>query len=159
MRLFVLKLLTTVWFVAVFSTYLYLVLAMSQGWWPFAALAVDRAAALAAWFYCAGAGGLGATVYAARGFYWAVGPQDLTNSRYQYDPNWTWWYFLRPLMGSVVGLVGYVALRVILTPVGVGRPESESALLAFAAVSFAAGFSLTTVLNWLDQWSKGLFAK
>lgn len=159
MRLFLLKLATMVWFITVFGAYLYFALAVSQRWWPLRMLDREQTSALSIWFYCASAGGLGATVYAARGFYQAIGPQDPTNPRYQYDPDWTWWYFIRPVLGGVMGLVGYVALRVILTPVGVDRPTTESAVLAFVAVSFAAGFSLTTVLGWLDEWSRSLFGR
>ena len=64
---------------------------------------------------------------------------------------------LRPIAGSILGLIGYVAARVALSPVRVPGPLDEQSALPFIAISFAAGFGLTRVLAWLDRRVAALF--
>ena len=152
--MFWLKVATGVWFIVAILGYLYVAGAVALGWWPTQA---PLEAAVGVWFHCGAAGGLGATLYALRGFYWSVGPQRAESRRFTYDPSWTWWYVLRPIAGSILGLIGYVAARVALSPVRVPGPLDEQSALPFIAISFAAGFGLTRVLAWLDRRVAALF--
>ena len=156
-RLWPLKLATAIWLIFATVAHLYLALATWQEWWPFPDLGIEVDDSFAVWAYVYAAGGLGATLFAGRGFYWAVGPQNADIPKYNYDPNWTWWYLLRPWFGGLLGLIGYGALRVVLTPAGVSTPDEGSETLFYAAVAFASGFSLTQVLAWLDNWARSLF--
>lgn len=149
-----LKLGPAAWFIAATLGYLYVAGAVALGWWPTQA---PLETPLSVWFHCWAAGGLGATLYALRGFYWSVGPQRADQERFTYDPSWTWWYVLRPIAGSVLGLIGYVAARVARSPVRVPGPMDEQSALPFIAIGFAAGFSLTRVLAWLDRRVVALF--
>lgn len=114
---------------------------------------------MSVWFICGAAGGLGATLYALRGFYRAVGPQRDEDPRFRYDPSWTWWYIFRPLLGIVLGLLGYVAVRVALSPVRVPPPADEQSILSFVSIAFISGFGLTRVLAWLDRRVKAVFGE
>lgn len=154
--LFWLKLATALWFLLVMSIYMYAAAATALGWWP---LQSRPEPGVGVWFLCGAAGGLGATLYALRGFYWAVGPQRGDDSRFRYDPSWTWWYIFRPILGSVLGLVGYVAVRVALSPVRVPAPADEQSILPFVAIAFISGFGLTRVLAWLDRRVRAVFGE
>lgn len=154
-RLWPLKLVTAIWLTFALACYLYLAFATWAGTWPFGQTAWSSEFSI--WPSCYAAGGIGATSYAMRGFYQAAGPRRADEPRYHYDPNWTWWYVLRPVMGGVVGVVGYVAVRVLLTPLDVPRPQSESAYLSFSAIAFFAGYSLTQLFDWLRQAAAGVF--
>src|SRR5687767_9639743 len=96
-RFWPLKAATALWLVAVMITYLVVALSTWREWVPTRQLGFTAEARTAIWTYAFASGGIGATLYTIRGFYQAVGPQRVDNPRYHYDPNWTVWYFMRPL--------------------------------------------------------------
>lgn len=156
-RLWGLKLATLAWLILATTSYAYLGLATALDWTPIHETLPDRQLATQAWPLTVAAGGMGATLYTIRGFYWAVGPQSDSNALYQYDPNWTWWYFLRPLIGALIGILAYVVTRVVLTPFGLPAPTSSTEVSSHMLVAFGAGFSLTQVLSWLGRWISAVF--
>jgi len=151
-----LKLATLVWFVLVFSVGIYGLSATWNEWWPYSVLGVRDLGAAKPAVYSFFGGLLGAGVYAFRGFYWAAGPQSATDTRYQYDPNWTLWYFARPLLGPVVGIVSFGALRGGIAVLG-NATNSGSAVATYFVVSFLAGFALTEELGWLQRTARQFF--
>ena len=152
-----LKLTTLVWFIAVFGLGVYAIAATWSGWWPYTALDVPNLDAAKPAIYAFFSGLLGASVYAFRGFYWAVGPQSKTNRRYQYDPNWTLWYVARPIMGAILGVFSFALLRAGVATLGSGSTDA-GATAAYFAVAFLAGFAVTEVLNWITVSAQRVFA-
>lgn len=144
------------WFTLVTLGYLYVAGAVTLGWWPVGAPADP---AIAIWFCCWAAGGLGATLDAVRGLYWSVGLERAGQPLPILDPSSTWWYVVRPLAGSLLGLVGYVAVRLVLSPLNVPAPVDEQSMLPFVAVAFAAGFGLMRLIEWRDRTVDNLFSE
>ena len=102
-------------------------------------------------------GGLGAGVFALRGFYWAAGPQHPTKRRFQYDPNFTLWYVARPLMGAVLGAFAYALIRAGVGAFGTASTDG-GASAAYFAIAFLAGFSVTEVMTWFYRTAKRIFS-
>lgn len=152
-----LKVATMVWFVVVFGSAVYALAATWNEWWPYSVIEVDRLDEAKAAIYSFIAGLLGATVYAFRGFYWAVGPQDATNRKYQYDPNWTWWYIARPIMGAFLGGFSYALLRGGVATFAASATSAGGPQAAYFAVGFLAGFSMTEVLDWTTAAASRIF--
>ncbi len=152
-----LKTVTMVWFVVVFGSGLYAIAATWNEWWPYSVIEVDRLDEAKPAIYSFIAGLLGAAVYAFRGFYWAVGPQVAADRRYQYDPNWTWWYIARPIMGAFLGGFTYALVRGGVATFGGGGAGGGGTQAAFFTVAFLAGFSMTEVLNWATAAAERVF--
>ena len=139
---------TAAWFTLVTFGCLYVAGAVALGWWPVGTPADPE---VGIWFYCWAAGGLGATLDALRGSYWSVGLKGTGRPVLILDPSSTWWYAVRPVAGSLLGLVGYVAVRLALSPVNVPAPVDERSTLPFVAIAFIAGFALMRALVWRDR--------
>ena len=155
-RLWPLKLATAVYLVAMLVGYSLLAVGTWSNDWPADAFALgERSEKI--WMFCFAAGGIGSTLYTIRGFYHAVGPQNPDIPQYQYDPNWTFWYFFRPLIGGIMGIVGYVTSRLTLTPVDVPEVESASSALSYMAVAFLGGFGASELLEWLRDRARSTF--
>ena len=147
---------TAVWFTSVTLGYLYVAGTVALGWWPVGTPA-DPATGI--WFCCWAAGGLGATLDAVRGLYWSAGLERTGRPLLILDPSSAWWYVVRPVAGSLLGLVGYVAVRLVLSPLNVPAPVDEQSMLLFVAVAFAAGFGLTRLIGWRDKTVDNLLAE
>ena len=146
---------TAAWFTLVTLGYLYASGAVTLGWWPAETAASPE---VAIWFFAWAAGGLGATLEALRGLYWSVGIKRAGGPVPLLDPASTWWYVLRPVAGSLLGVIGYVAVRLVLSPLNVPAPVNEQSMLPFIAVAFAAGFGLMRVVAWRDGTVDNLLA-
>ena len=144
----VFKLRTAAWFTLVTFGCLYVAGAVALGWWPVGTPADPE---VGIWFYCWAAGGLGATLDALRGLYWSDGLEREGRPVLILDPSSTWWYAVRPVAGSLLGLVGYVAVRLALSPLNIPTPVDERSTLPFVAIAFIAGFALTRILKWRDR--------
>ncbi len=93
---------------------------------------------------CVLIGGLGGVVYCLRAVY-------LNRSvRNQWDPNWTIWYVLRPIVSSLVGGVAYVFLNAGLLILG-AEQASGSSSFGFIALSFVAGLNVDRFLVRLEE--------
>lgn len=144
-----LKIATFAWFTLAFMATLYALAAIWSGWWPFPDVGLDTDGTARLAVTCIAASALGATTYSFRGFYWAIGPQSDDNRRYQYDPNWTFWYFARPIAGTALGVAVYGALRAGVATFG-SSSNDDTALASFFVAGFLAGFSATRVFDWLE---------
>ena len=152
-----LKIATLIWFAAVFGVGAYLIAATWNEWWPYPAIDIHGLDDAKPAIYSFGGGLLGAAVYAFRGFYQSVGPQNPQNPRYQYDPNWTWWYIARPVMGAFLGAFSYALLRGGVATFGGAASSSAGPQAAYFAVAFLAGFSVTDVLDWMSAAAGRIF--
>ena len=128
--------------------YLYVAGAVALGWWP---VGTPVGPEVGVWFYCGIAGGLGALLDVLRGSYWSTGLKGTGRPILLLDPSSTWWYAVRPVAGSLLGLVGYVAVRIALSPLNVPAPVDERSTLPFIAIAFVAGFALMRILTWRDR--------
>jgi len=153
-----LKFVTFVWFVAVLAITVYATAATWLEWWPYTVLDIEDLDDVKPVIYSFIAGVIGATMFALRGFYWAVGPQDRTNKKYQYDPNWTWWYVSRPLVGGFLAAFTFALLQAGVATLGETETD-DTASTAYFGIGFLAGFSATDVFNWLGDASKARFGK
>ena len=152
-----LKTVTLIWFIALLGMEVYAVAATWSEWWPYPALDVTSLDDAKPGIYSFIGGSVGATLFAIRGFYWAVGPQSKDNPRYQYDPNWTWWYILRPLMGGFLGVFAYTAVRIGLATLGSTTSTSATATTTYFAVAFLAGYATTEFLEWASNVARRIF--
>lgn len=152
-----LKIATFIWFAAVFGVGAYLVAATWNEWWPYPDLDIDGLDDAKPAIYSFAGGLLGAAVFAFRGFYQSVGPQNPQNPRYQYDPNWTLWYISRPIMGAFLGAFSYAVLRGGVATFGGAASSSAGPHAAYFAVAFLAGFSVTEVLDWTHAAARRIF--
>lgn len=153
-----LKLLTFLWFVAVLAVTAYAAAATWQEWWPYPELDIADLNDVKPIIYSFIAGTIGATMFALRGFYWAVGPQDRTSKKYQYDPNWTWWYVSRPLIGGFLAVFTYAILQASVATLGETQTD-DAASTAYFAIGFLAGFSATDVFSWFADISRKRFGR
>jgi hypothetical protein len=95
-------------------------------------------------YTCVLSGGLGGSIYCLRAVY-------LNRSvRGEWDPRWTVWYVLRPLVSSLVGGVAYVFLRAGLLILD-SPPEPGSSTAGFLALSFIAGLNVDRFLVRLED--------
>jgi hypothetical protein len=152
-----LKIVTFCWFVFALAVGAYGVAATWNEWWPYTFLEVRELDEAKVAIYAFLGGLFGATVFAFRGFYWAVGPQSGDNPRYQYDPNWTWWYFARPLIGPFLGAATYALIRGGVAVFGGTGSSNGTSSVAYFGVAFLAGFSMTEVLDWASSAGKRFF--
>lgn len=152
-----LKLATLIWFLLVFAFGAYALAATWNEWWPYSSLDIRSLSDAKPAIYSFIAGLLGAAVFAFRGFYWAVGPQSPTDRRYQYDPNWTWWYVSRPVMGAFLGCFSYGLIRGGVATFGGMASSSAGPQAAYFAVAFLAGFSVTQLLSWTTAAAARIF--
>lgn len=155
-RYFPLKLVTFAWFIAILGAAVYATAATWNEWWPYPELDIRDLDSVKPAVYAFISGSIGSTLYAFRGFYWAVGPQDRTNKKYQYDPNWTWWYLSRPLIGAFLAVFAYALLRSGVATLG-ETTNDGTASTAYFAVGFLAGFAATDVFRWLGDTASRVF--
>ena len=136
---------------------IYLIAATWNEWWPYPQIEVTSLDEVkpAIFSFCGGV--LGATVFAFRGFYWAIGPQSSTNPRYRYDPNWTFWYLARPILGAILGVFVFGALLAGVSTLGTASFDTTG-VASFFTVAFLAGFSVTEFLGWVTARAQRLFS-
>lgn len=151
-----LKLATLAWILAVFALALYAIAATWAEWWPYPQLDIPNLTEAKPAVYSFFAGMLGASAYCLRGFYWAVGPQQPKVRRYQYDPNFTFWYLSRPILGAVLGAALFAVLRAGVGTLGTASTSSAASATYFA-VGFLGGYSVTEVMTWLYKTALRVF--
>ena len=101
-------------------------------------------------YNCVLMGGLGGVVYCLRAVY-------LNRCvRNAWDPSWTVWYILRPLVSSVVGGVAYVILRAGLLVLEAER-SSEAGAFGFLALAFVAGFNVDRFLARVEEIAESVW--
>jgi len=155
-RLWFLKVLTMLWFLAILSVAFYGLAATWNEWWPVQHLAIVNLDRVRPAIYATFAGVIGASTYALRGFYHAVGPQQADKPEYNYDPNWTWWYLARPILGGILGFTSFAILRAGVGTLGAGQ-QNGTAITGYLSVGLLAGFSASSVFDWMAGIAKRLF--
>lgn len=96
---------------------------------------------------CAIAGAFGGVVYCLRGIYLNA------SVRKNWDPAWLPWYFIRPLVSTIVGGVSYLFLRAGLFVLESTRAADASAV-GFFALAFIAGLNVDRFLAKLEDVAK-----
>ncbi len=89
-------------------------------------------------------GGLGGVIYCLRGVY-------LNRSvRNNWKPEWEVWYFLRPIVSCLAGLVAYIFLKAGLLVLD--AQEGEATIpYGFLALSFIAGLNVDGFVNRIED--------
>ena len=104
--------------------------------------------------YAMCAGGLGSTTYCIRSFY-----SYSIKGTFDFD-SFKWWYLFRPLVGTILALVVYVAIKGGIGAFGMSLGTTgSSANLALFGVSYIAGFGTEQVVEWLIRTSKSIFGE
>lgn len=151
-----LKLATLAWILGVLALALYAVAATWAEWWPYPQLELSNLREAKPAMYAFFGGMLGGGAYGLRGFYWSVGPQQPNERRYQYDPNFTFWYLSRPILGAVLGGVLFAVLRAGVGALGTASTDSAASATNFV-VGFLGGFSATELMTWLYRTAGRVF--
>ena len=114
---------------------------------------VGKSEILKLYFYIAGAGGLGASVYCIRGLYKHCSLGD-------YEARYAYWYLFRPWIGAVLGVVSYLLIAAGFLALGCSggnKPDPLRARMLYVAVGFMAGFSANEFVVKLNAVAKTLF--
>ena len=114
-------------------------------------LSFDLRSLLPAWmepysllYRCSLMGGLGGVVYCLRAVY-------LNRSvKNNWDRNWEVWYFIRPIVSCLVGVVAYIFLKAGLLILDAQEGDSTSPY-GFLALSFIAGLNVDRFLNRIED--------
>ena len=126
----------------------YLVLVLVVVCWLWS---IDLRGALPPWlvaaslpYRCSLMGAIGGLIYCLRAVY-------LNRSvRAQWDSDWHVWYFLRPIVSTVIGAVSYVLLSAGLLVLG-ASPESGSLPHGYLALAFIAGLNVDRFLARIED--------
>lgn len=118
-------------------------------------------------FICAIMGALGATTAAIRKYYKYLiisseeEKDNVTSKLSQWSFAWTYYYLTRPILGSLLGALSY-----LFSYIGVGILSSAEKVDLSAkgiyflyAFAFLSGFSVSHVLDRLENVSKQIFSK
>jgi hypothetical protein len=95
-------------------------------------------------------GCIGACINAARALAQHCAADD-------FDSRWNWWYWSKPLLGALIGLITYVLMEGLTSFVGPGTLNDGANGVAVAAIATVAGFATERVLHKLEALSKTLF--
>jgi len=93
---------------------------------------------------CAFVGGIGGALYCLRAVY--LNRCVLK----QWDDNWAVWYYLRPIVSLVTGLISCVFLRAGLLVLD-ASPGADSADYGYIALAFIAGYNVDNLLKRLES--------
>ncbi len=101
--------------------------------------------------YCALFGLLGGVINCLRSIYLHVSVFN------DWDESWAVWYFLRPIISSVMGLISFVFIEAgLLVFTAQGTNYSNSSAMAYFAFSFLAGYNVQNFLRKIEEVSKSL---
>lgn len=93
---------------------------------------------------------LGGTLYCLRGVY-------LSRSiRNDWSEQWATWYYLRPIVSGISGLIAYVFLKAGLIALGASQ-VSEAGNYGYLAFAFIAGFNVDKFLAKIEDVAKSIF--
>lgn len=101
--------------------------------------------------YIGSAGGLGGIIYCMRGFHDHKAHGD-------FNIDFSYWYFFRPIISTVTGVIIYFLFAGGLLTVGSDFSKADqSSTMFFCSVSFLAGFGFTQFYNKVDDLANTLF--
>lgn len=95
-------------------------------------------------FYCGLCGGIGGVTYCLRGVYYNACVMD------QWSEKWLPWYFIRPLVSFICGVVSYIFLKSGLIVLEAQQGEHPTNL-AFYALAFIAGLNVDKFVEKLED--------
>ena len=95
-------------------------------------------------YKCVLIGGLGGCVYCLRAVYLNRSVRD------EWDPKWTTWYILRPIVSCLVGGIAYIFLNAGLLVLDADQ-QSGSSSYGFLALSFIAGLNVDRFLVRIEE--------
>ena len=76
----------------------------------------------------------------------------------QWDPTWHVWYYLRPILSSIMGLVAFVFIRAGLVVFGSSDARTSGAsIYGYLAVCFIAGYNVRRFLERIEGVSEASF--
>ena len=102
--------------------------------------------------YVACSGGIGGTIYSARGFYSNLGGKT-------FEANWTWWYILRPVLSAIIGVFMYfLIVGGLLSITNSPDVNYSKSVMFYCALAFLAGFSFTQFMSKVEQLSNTIFS-
>jgi hypothetical protein len=94
--------------------------------------------------YCGIAGGIGGITYCLRGIYLNACVKK------QWDNDWAPWYYIRPIVSFICGIVGFIFLKAGLIILEARQIESPSNY-AFYAFAFAAGLNVDKFIEKIED--------
>jgi hypothetical protein len=94
---------------------------------------------------CGLTGGIGGVVYCLRGLYLNVCAGD------GWNPKWMPWYFIRPVVSLICGVVSYLLLLKAGLLVLESTPQAESNHLGFYVLAFIAGLNVDKFLSKIEE--------
>ena len=99
---------------------------------------------------CSLIGGLGGTLYCARGVYINKAVHN------RWDDRWLVWYSLRPLVSLGCGAVSYLFLKAGLLVLEAGT-KADATDMGFYAFAFIAGYNVDKFLEKIEDISKSIW--
>ncbi len=93
---------------------------------------------------CGLTAGVGGVIYCLRGLYLNVCAGD------GWNPKWMPWYFIRPVVSLVCGVVSYLLLKAGLLVLD-SAPRGESNHLGFYVLAFIAGLNVDKFLTKIEE--------
>jgi len=95
-------------------------------------------------YYCAIAGGFGGIFYCFRGVYINYSVKK------QWDKNWEIWYYIRPLVSIIAGVVSFLFLKAGLLILE-SQEVQNSANYGFLAIAFIAGLNVDNFMKKIED--------
>jgi hypothetical protein len=93
---------------------------------------------------CFFVGGLGGVIYCLRGIYLNACVRN------DWDAKWSPWYYIRPIVSHLCGVISYVFLRAGLILLEAEK-SSGSSDLGFLALAFIAGLNVDKFLSKIEE--------
>jgi hypothetical protein len=93
-------------------------------------------------------GALGSIIHASTSFISYVGNKKL-------EISWSWWYMLRPFIGSILALIFYFVIRAGFLSAGAG--SEQISIFGIAAISGLVGMFSKNAIDKLEELFKTLF--
>jgi H+/Cl- antiporter ClcA len=94
--------------------------------------------------YCGICGGVGGITYCLRGIYLNACVHK------RWDDDWLPWYFIRPIVSFICGVVSFLFLKAGLIVLE-ARQEASASNLAFYALAFIAGLNVDRFIEKIEE--------
>lgn len=99
---------------------------------------------------CVAMGGLGSVTYCLRAVYLNLGVHK------RWSPEWMPWYFIRPVVGFILGGISFVVLKAGLLLLD-AEEGTEGLNYGFLALAFIAGFNVDRFVKRMEEAAKATF--
>lgn len=100
--------------------------------------------------YCLFFGVCGGIIHCLRGYYLHSAVHK------DWDDRWNAWYYIRPLVGGMLGIVSFVFIKagLLVFSLNTAAGSQEGNSLAYCAVAFLAGYNAQNFLAKLEEISE-----